>query len=456
MLASPLHSLPPSSLGNLYIGEYGNHRIRKITASTSVISTIAGTGSAGLSGDNGPATSAAICNPVGVAVDTTGNVYISDAGNNRVRKITASTGVIQTIAGTGTAGYGGDGGQATAGTIQFPCGINLDSSFNVYFGGYNNVVRKITVSTGILTTVAGTGSIGYNGDGIQATAASLHEPHDVVLDSAGNLYITDRYNYRVRKVDVSTGVITTIVGTGSASSSGDGSAATAATINAPCYSRFDSSGNYYISECEGSKVRKVRNLVTVPSVQPTYYPSLSPHSISVISTIAGTGTAGYSGDGGQATAATLYAPIGIVIDSSGNVFFSEFFNHRVRKITVSTGIITTYAGTGASSYSGDGGAATSAALKNPDGLCIDSSGNAASDTFTSQYSPSYSRYSPRRQSLHRGLREQPSPQDRRIHECDLHYRGHWDDQLQWRQRSGHECDCISTSGSSCGCLRYVR
>ncbi len=201
-------------------------------------------------------------------------MYISDNYNHRIRKITASTSVITTIAGTGTAGYSGDNGQATAANIQYPEGINLDNSLNVYFGvnGYN-VIRKITVSTGIISTVAGTGSAGYNGDNIQATTAALNYPHDVILDSYNNLYISDRSNSRIRKVDASTGIITTVVGTGTASSTGDGSAATLATINGPCYSRFDSSGNYYISECSGNRLRKV---VTVTTDIPSTAPSMAP------------------------------------------------------------------------------------------------------------------------------------------------------------------------------------
>jgi uncharacterized alkaline shock family protein YloU len=316
-------------------------------------------------------------------------VYIGDWFNHRIRKITVSTGVITTIAGTGVTGFSGDGGAATSAKIAYPTGINLDSAGNIYFGdevGYN-VIRKVTISTGIISTVAGTGSTtgGYNGDSIQATAASLYYPNDVVLDSYNNLYISDRSNNRVRKVDVSTGVITTLVGTGTYSSTGDGAAATSATMKGPCFTRFDKSGNYYITEGgeygvdAGSRIRKVTTVTTdiptiAPSVQPTYYPSLSPHSISVISTIAGTGTASYSGDGSQATSAELSNVFGIDLDSSGNVYVSDWNNHRVRKIIVSTGIITTYAGTGASSYSGDGGAASSAALYNPVGLCIDTSG----------------------------------------------------------------------------------
>jgi len=300
-------------------------------------------------------------------------VYISDTGNNRIRKVTASTSVITTIAGTGTAGYSGDKGAATAANILMPHGINLDSNGNVYFGdccGGFNVVRKITVSTGIISTVAGTGSTtgGYNGDNIQATAATLSTPHDVVLDSNGNLYICDVENFRVRKVTVSTGVITTVVGSGTASSTGDGSTATSATINSACYSRFDSAGNYYLSECAGNRIRKV-------TVTPTAAPSLSPHSISVISTIAGTGSAGYSGNNGPATSAAVNHPAGLDVDSSGNVYFSDYGNNRVRKITALTGIISTYAGTGSVGYSGDGGVASSAALNNPCGLSLDSTGN---------------------------------------------------------------------------------
>jgi hypothetical protein len=292
----------------------------------------------------------------------------------------------------------------------------------VYFGDTAyNVIRKITVSTGVITTVAGTGSTSgeYSGDNVQATAATLNNPVDVVLDSFGNLYISDRHNYRIRKVTMSTGVITTVVGTGTSSSTGDGGAATSATIKGACASRFDSSGNYYITECgavsvdDGNRIRKVVTVTTdiptsAPSIQPTSatpsklptsYPSLSPHSISVISTIAGTGTGSYSGDNGQASSATINSPTGIVIDSSGNVYFNDFNNNCVRKITASTGIITTYAGTGSASYSGDNGLATSAALNNPNGLSTDSSGIAASIYIP----PSYSLFSPLRKSLHRRL-----------------------------------------------------
>ena len=254
-------------------------------------------------------------------------MYISEFSNHRIRKVTASSGVITTIAGTGQEGYSGDGGQATAALISYPVGINIDSATNVYFG-VSYVVRKVDVSTGIITTVAGSGDIGYNGDNIQATAASLSFPHDVVLDSDGNLYISDYSGNRIRKVDVSTGIITTVVGTGEASSTGDGSDASLATLNVPCFSRFDSAGNFYISECDGNRVRIITNLVAAsPTSTPTVYTSVAPHptlaprSFGKISTVAGSDL--INGDGGNATSAFFTTPLGIAVDSLGILLHSH-------------------------------------------------------------------------------------------------------------------------------------
>ncbi len=188
-----------------------------------------------------------------------------------------------TLAGSGQTGYSGDGGAATSATIRGAIGINLDSARNAYFSDLgNNVIRKVTVSTGIISTVAGVASTsgGFNGDNIQATSAQLNQPHDVVLDDYGNMYICDRYNNRVRKVTVSTGVITTIVGTGTSSSTGDGGSATSATLITSCYSRFDSFGNFYISECDGDRIRKVVTVSTeIPTTIPTMTPSGTPSVI---------------------------------------------------------------------------------------------------------------------------------------------------------------------------------
>ncbi len=203
-----------------------------------------------------------------------GNVYIADTGNQRIRKIDVTSSIITTIAGTGIAGTGGDGAQATLALIQYPFGVNLDSAGNVYFGDKSgfNVIRKVTVATGIISTVAGVASTsgGISGDNIQATMAKLNNPLDVVLDSSGNLYISEYGSNRVRKVDASTGMITTVVGDGTASSTGDGGAATVATIYGPYFSRFDSAGNLYISEYNGNRIRKVETVTTdIPTMTPT-------------------------------------------------------------------------------------------------------------------------------------------------------------------------------------------
>ncbi len=228
-----------------------------------------------------------------------GNVYIGDECNNRVRKVAAATGVITTIA-----------------EISSPHGINLDSDNNVYFTS-STALWKITASTGELTLLAGsTSSSGYNGDNIQATAATLYAPCDVVVDTNGNLYIADAYNYRIRKVDVSTGLISTVVGTGTQSSTGDGYAATSATIDYVPFIRFDSSGSLFLADNQVNKIRKVTNLA---DATPTQYPtSASPNTVFIISTIAGSSTSGsYSGDDGAATSASLDGPLGVALDSSG-------------------------------------------------------------------------------------------------------------------------------------------
>jgi sugar lactone lactonase YvrE len=236
---------------------------------------LAGNGNTGFNGDNIQASVATLYFPVGVALDSDSNIYIGDQYNHRVRKITVSTGVMTTVAGSGLTGYSGNNGPATSANIYRPCGINLDSNNNIYFGEYDGygVIRKVTVSTGIISTVAGTGSQGYNGDNIQATSAKLNSPYDVVVDSYGNLYIADWSNNRVRKVTVNTGVITTIVGTGSGSSTGDGSAASSASVNGPIFVRFDSAENLYITEIVGSRVRKVSTVTTeIPTSAPSYTP----------------------------------------------------------------------------------------------------------------------------------------------------------------------------------------
>ena len=213
------------------------------------ITTIAGNGSGGYNGDGIASTSAELYGPQGMALDSVGNIYIADLSNNRIRKIDVTSGFISTIAGTGTGGYNGDGIAATTAQIYSPSALAFDQSGNLYFTDRsNNRIRKIDNTTGLISTIAGTGISGYNGDGIAATAAELSGPNEVSFDSNGNLFIADWFNNRVRRIDKTTGIITTVTGTGTAGYNGDGIAATAAQINAPCGIVFDPAGNMYIAE----------------------------------------------------------------------------------------------------------------------------------------------------------------------------------------------------------------
>jgi uncharacterized protein (TIGR03437 family) len=324
------------SAGNLYIADEGNDRIRKVSGGT--ITTVAG----------GPATSASLNTPFGVAVDLAGNLYIADTWNNRILKL--SGGSITTVAGNGNGGFSGDGGPATSASLHSPYQVAVDSAGNLYIAdGTNHRVRK--VSGGTITTVAGNGADGFSGDGGPATSASINHPSGVAVDSAGNLYIADEYNNRIRKV--SGGTITTVGGSGSYRFSGDGGLASSASLNSPRSVAVDSGGTLYIAESEGHRIRKV--------------------SGGMITTVAGNGNAGFSGDGGPATSASLYQPWGVAVDSGGNLYVADSDNNRIRK--VSGGTITTVAGNGNQGFSGDGGPATSASLSGPSGVAVDSAGN---------------------------------------------------------------------------------
>jgi len=321
--------------------------------SSYTISTIAGTGTSGYSGDGGAATSAQLSLPYGVAADSSGNVYIADNSSSVIRKVDTS-GKISTIAGTGAAGYSGDGGAATSAQLAYPYKVAVDGSGNIYISDTNNCrVRKIDTS-GKISTIAGTGVRGYSGDGGAATSAQISYPRGLAVDSSGNIYIVDGGNNVIRKVDAS-GKIGTIAGTGTKGYSGDGGAATSAQLNNICELAVDSSGNVYIADTYNHRIRKI-------------------DTSGKINTIAGTGVIGYSGDGGAATSAKINYPYGVAVDSSGSVYIADGGNFRVRKIDTS-GKIITIAGTGASGYSGDGGAATSAVMNCPYGLAADSSGN---------------------------------------------------------------------------------
>jgi len=333
---------------------------------TEIISTIAG----GQGIFNGPQ---------GVAVDSVGNLYIADSRNNRICMVSFATGVITTIAGNGTAGYSGNGSAASA-EFRGPGSVKLDNIGNLYIADtLNHCIRRMNLASGLITTVAGNGSGGYSGDGGLATSAELNQPSDVALDNDGNLYIADTSNNRIRKVESSSGMITTFAGGGENAGLGDGGPATSAYLSSPAGVALDSAGNLYIAV--DWRVRMVDI------------------SLGNIQTVAGGGNnAGNNGDGGPATNASLGLTARLVFDSTGNLYISDWYNKNIRMIDTS-GIITTVAGNGIAGYSGDGGLATEAELGYPQGLACDSAGNLyIADTtdnviravYNISYSPTFS------------------------------------------------------------------
>ena len=321
------------------------------TSIAQIITTIAGTGTYGFSGDGGPATAALITPPWGIAVDATGNIYFADFANNRIRKIDP-TGIISTFAGNG-GGYGGDGGPATAAGISSPTWVAVSGSDVFISEVGTSRIRKVNAA-GIITTYAGNGISGHTGDGGPATLASISNPNGVGVDNLGNVYIPDQSTNYLRKVSTS-GIITTIAGNGVPGYSGDGGPATLASMNLPNMVTSDAAGNIYVAEFNNSVIRKI-------------------NTSGIISTFAGLGSAGYSGDGGPATAAKINGPAGICFDAAGNCIVTDAHNNRLRKINTA-GVISTIAGTGVPGFSGDGGLATLAELKYTEGAVADLAGN---------------------------------------------------------------------------------
>jgi hypothetical protein len=457
--------------GNIYIADIYNNRIRKVTAATGNITTIAGKGDSGFSGDGGPARSAAFSDVESIAVDADNNIYFADAGNFRVRKITASSGFISTVAGSGSPGYSGDGGPATSASFKSLVSVGIDAQQNVYIAdSASSVIRKLTVATGLISTVAGSGAANFAGDNAPAIFATLNRPQGSAVDAEGNLYIADTDNNRIRKVTASTGLITTIavgdigfpkvsgaakivinrppivgvqialdsagnvyfaradrilkvtVATGIITTvaggafggfGGDGGLATNALLSNPLAIAIDSLDNIYIADNFNSRIRKVEAAtgiittvagngvpgfpfdnrpavnsslgralgIAVDSVGNIYLGDHDTHRIrkitaatGIITTIAGTRIQGFSGDGGPATNANLDRPVGVAVDKLGNVFFSDS-NARIRKITASSGAIASVAGTGVQGFSGDGGSATGARIFGNNGVSLDNAGN---------------------------------------------------------------------------------
>jgi sugar lactone lactonase YvrE len=299
--------------GNVYIADRVHNRIRKV-APDGIIDTYGGNGSPGFSGDGGSATLASISNPADVLVDSSGNLLIADYANNRIRKV-ATNGTITTIAGNGNAGFGGDSGPATLAQINLPRGLAMDAAGNLFIADTSNHrVRKVSTN-GTITTVAGNGFSGFSGDNGPATSASLTFPSGLAVDPAGNLFIADTANQRIRKV-APNGNITTIAGTGFEQFSGDGGPAVSAGLRNPSGVTIDPNGNVVITDAGSGRIRRI-------------------DAAGIINTIAGNGTLfGFSGDGGPATGAAM-GPLDVAIDSTGNLFIADHGNDRVRKVTLS-------------------------------------------------------------------------------------------------------------------------
>jgi trimeric autotransporter adhesin len=402
-----LNGVAVDTAGNLYLADATYHRILKV-ATNGFTTTVTGNGSPGFSGDNGPAANAQLANPMGVAVDAAGNLYIADGDNYRVRKV-ATNGIITTVAGNGSPGYSGDGGPAPGAQLSNISGVALDASGNLYIADYgNNRIRKVAPN-GVITTAAGNGSSGSMGDGGPAANAQLASPLGVVLDFAGNLYIADSNNNRVRKVSTS-GIIASVAGNGARSYSGDGPAATA-PLNNPTGMAVDPAGNLYLADAFNYRIRKITPSGSIVSIagngsrgylvdggsaagaqldQPRGMAMDTAGNLyiadgnncrirriatnGIITTVAGNGSPGYSGDNGPAASAQLAYQLSVAVSAAGDLYIADSFNHRIRKVATN-GIITTFAGNGLPGYSGDGGPATSAQINNVNGVALDAVGN---------------------------------------------------------------------------------
>jgi streptogramin lyase len=319
------------------------------------ITAVAGTGEKGFAGDGGPATRAKLDQPFDVAFDRAGNLYLSDTFNHRIRRVDAKTGVITTVAGSGKKGFGGDGGKATEAMLNEPYGLELDSDGNLFIvDRLNFCIRRVDAKTGTIATIAGTGGkSGFAGDDGPATDALLVEPNGLCLDGKGKLYVADVAGHRVRVVDLKSGRIATLLGNGKGVTAGDGATVKEATTFGPRAVAF-ASGKLYVVERNGHCLR----VVDVGT--------------GAVDRFAGTGKKGYTGDGGKAADATFDGPKEIDIDADGNVYVVDTENEAIRRIDAKTRIVTTVAGKGRTKTPGlgDGGAATAATLGRPHGVAV--------------------------------------------------------------------------------------
>jgi DNA-binding beta-propeller fold protein YncE len=317
-----------------------------------IISTVAGTGAKGYAGDGGAATQALLNNPFDLAFDPAGNLCFSDTYNHCIRRIDARSGIITTIAGSGERGFSGDGGPATRAQMDQPYGIVIDRSGNIYIADrLNGRVRRVDGASGVITTLAGDGSGKYSGDGGPADRAGLAEPNGLALDREHRrLFVADVADNRVRVVDLASGIITTFAGTGKAAHAGDGGSAASADVFGARAVALAPDDSLYVLERQGSSLRRVRD--------------------GTIETVAGTGARAYGGDGHDARHAVFNAPKEMAVDPSGNVFIVDTENHAIRLIDAQTWVVTTIAGTGEAGPGGDGGPANAASLARPHGALV--------------------------------------------------------------------------------------
>ena len=319
------------------------------------MTTVAGHGSESYSGDGGPAVEAGLNNPFDVAFDPAGHLVFTDTFNHCIRRVDSGTGTIETVAGTGEAGYSGDGGPGTAARFDQPYGLAIDSAGAIYTADrMNAVVRRIDGASGMVSTFAGTGEAVFNGDGGPAASAGLVEPNGLAFSpDGGRLYIADVADNRVRVVDMTTGDIDTFAGTGAAAHDGDGGAADAAAVFGARAVALNGAGDaVFILERQGSSLRAV-SLET-----------------GEISTLASDGTTGYDGDGGPVSAAVFDRPKEMTVDGDGNVLIVDTETHAIRLIDWKSNLVSTIAGTGAAGFSGDGLPATESALARPHGVAV--------------------------------------------------------------------------------------
>ncbi|MDP2673555.1 MAG: RHS repeat-associated core domain-containing protein [Dehalococcoidia bacterium] len=330
----------------LYLGN--GERVSTLTGD---ITTVAGNGSNGFGGDGGPATQAALSVPHGMAVGADGSLYIADSYNSRIRRV-GTAGIITTVAGNGSDGFGGDGGPATQAALNHPSDVAVGADGSLYIADYDNLRIRRVGTDGIITTVAGNGSNGFSGDGGPATQAALWLPNGVAVGADGSLYIADSFNHRIRRVGTD-GIISTVAGNGTNGFSGDGGPATQAALWFPHDVAVGADGSLYIADNGNSRIRRVG-------------------TDGIITTVAGNGTFGFGGDGGPATQAAFNSPVGVAVGADGSLYIPDFNSYRIRVVT--DGIISTVAG-GTQGFGGDGGPATQAALRSPYGVAVGADGS---------------------------------------------------------------------------------